>query len=204
MRNALTAAIAAFSFIRAGSAPASGRTGEVLDRSLRRIHVLVENLLVDARMQSSNRATPERCAMDALVEEAADSVSLEAAARRVRVVVDVPQPIEVAGNAAMLSSAISNLLHNAVKFTHADGTVTIRLSRTNGRAVVSVEDQCGGLPVGAPERLFAPFVQGATNRDGVGLGLSIVHDVAEWHGGSIRAENRAGAGCVFYLDIPCG
>jgi signal transduction histidine kinase len=102
----------------------------------------------------------------------------------------------------LLRSAVGNLLRNAIKFSREESTVTVRVHRFEGRLVIEVEDECGGI---APERvseLFDPFVQAGSDRSGFGLGLAIAKQAAEAHRGSLRVVNLPGKGCVFALDLP--
>src|SRR2546428_119009 len=82
------------------------------------------------------------------------------------------------------------------------GTVTVRLRPIEGRARFEVEDECGGLPPGAAERLFDPFVQLGPDRSGFGLGLAIARQAVEAHGGNLAVHDLQGKGCVFLLEIP--
>jgi len=102
----------------------------------------------------------------------------------------------------MLRSAISNLLHNALKFTPPKSKVAMSAAAVEGRVLVEVEDACGGLPPGKVDELFRPLVQRGTDRRGFGLGLAIALQAAQAHGGTIRVEDRPGSGCVFVLDLP--
>ena len=62
--------------------------------------------------------------------------------------------------------------------------------------------RCGGLPDGASTELFEPFVQRGTDRSGLGLGLAIVRQAVEAHGGTVAVENLPGRGCVFTVRLP--
>jgi signal transduction histidine kinase len=109
----------------------------------------------------------------------------------------------VTADPQVLSSAVTNLLNNAFKFTRTGGHVVLR-ARAYGdaRLMLEVEDQCGGIPesVGDP---FQPFGERrGHNRSGLGLGLSIARKAVRAHGGDITIRNRPGTGCVFTIDLP--
>jgi signal transduction histidine kinase len=70
-------------------------------------------------------------------------------------------------------STVSNLVQNALKFTNPGSHVSLRGRCTDGRLVIEIEDECGGLPPGKIDELFLPFVRGMKARSGIGLGLSI-------------------------------
>jgi len=104
----------------------------------------------------------------------------------------------------LIRSALGNLLHNAVKYSHAGSVVELRGSLANQRAVLEVEDGCGGLAPGKVEAAFAPFVRLDKNQSGFGLGLAIARQAVDAHGGSIRVQNLPGKGCIFILELPFG
>ena len=88
-------------------------------------------------------------------------------------------------------------MRNAIKFSRPDATVTIRARKQDGRILVEVEDECGGLPPGKTEELFSPFVQKGADRTGFGLGLAIARQAAEAHNGTIKVRNLpATAACL--------
>jgi signal transduction histidine kinase len=83
-----------------------------------------------------------------------------------------------------------------------NGEIIIRASKRQSSVVIEVEDECGGLPPGKPEELFAPFVSKAADRRGIGLGLTITRDAIDAHGGQVSVRNLPGKGCVFCVTFP--
>ena len=112
-----------------------------------------------------------------------------------------PENLVVHGDERLLSSAISNLVQNALKFTHPDGLVTVRARRAGADIEIEVEDECGGLAPGSEESLLAPFSQKNHDRRGLGLGLPIVQEAMEAQGGRLTITNLPGKGCVFRLAL---
>jgi hypothetical protein len=110
--------------------------------------------------------------------------------------------LAVDGDREMLFSAVSNLLQNAFKFTHCRTEVSLSAYASAERVLIDVEDHCGGLPPGDPERLFHPFTQSGEDRTGVGLGLSICRRSVEANQGVLRVRDLPGSGCVFTIDLP--
>ena len=109
-------------------------------------------------------------------------------------------PWPVTGEPASLERAVTNLLDNAVKWSPPDGTVTVRLEE----GTLAVSDQGPGI---APEDLphvFERFYRSSEARTlpGSGLGLSIVHSVAERHGGTVTAGSAPGGGAALWLSLP--
>lgn len=128
----------------------------------------------------------------------------ERAAVRLENDVDGGAPLPVDADADALGGAIGNLLENALRHAAAGGEVTIAArAEDGGRASVRVLDRGPGLPAGLGERIFERFVQGPSPRpSGVGLGLALVREVAEAHGGRAAAESRPGGGAIFSIVLP--
>jgi signal transduction histidine kinase len=100
--------------------------------------------------------------------------------------------------------AVRNLIDNAVRHTPPDGTVRVEVGSTPGYGFVSVADACGGIPEEDLTRVFEPGFRGRaafTSEGGGGLGLAIVHAVAQAHGGAVSVHNQA-PGCRFVLHLP--
>jgi signal transduction histidine kinase len=95
-----------------------------------------------------------------------------------------------------------NLLQNAFRHTPAGGTVVLRAQARGQRLLVEVEDECGGIPESTGD-LFRPFGdRRATDRSGLGLGLSIARKAVRAHSGDILVRNMPGKGCIFAIDVP--
>jgi two-component system sensor histidine kinase BaeS len=104
-----------------------------------------------------------------------------------------------------LAQVIGNLVDNAIKYTPPGHAVTISAGQENGRAWVSVADDGPGIPQEEQAQIFSPFYRGGQGRrikDGMGLGLSIAHDLAAAHGGQITLVSAPGQGSRFTLWLP--
>lgn len=102
----------------------------------------------------------------------------------------------------LLLSALGNLLQNAFKFTHPRSEVLLNVTAQDDRILLAVEDKCGGLPAGYPEKMFLSFTQSGADRTGLGLGLSISRRSVEVNGGTLTVQDRPGSGCVFTIGLP--
>lgn len=98
--------------------------------------------------------------------------------------------------------ALSNLVGNAVKFSHAGQTICIDAREVEGEIVISVADEGPGIEPEALPAVFDRYVKGDQGREGVGLGLYITHGIVEAHGGRIWAESQLGAGSRFAFTLP--
>jgi signal transduction histidine kinase len=204
LRNALHTAAISFQAIRSGRIPVHGLTGDVVERSHLRLRAMVEGLLTQVRLGAGLRGRQERLAVAQLVHESITFVAADANDKRIHLAFNAADAaLEVVGDRTLLVSALTNLLQNAIKFTRREGVVTVRTSRDDdGRVLVEVEDECGGLPPGAVENLFAPFVQASRDRTGLGLGLTIAAQVVDAHSGTIDVRDVPGRGCVFAVNLP--
>jgi signal transduction histidine kinase len=113
-------------------------------------------------------------------------------------------PAPMSGNARLLRRLIRNLLDNAIKYGGSE--VEARLSiAADGRRSLQVSDRGPGIPPPEHERIFEPFYRPAGASEtgsGWGLGLSLVKQIAEHHGGRVECRDRVGGGCVFEASFP--
>lgn len=107
-----------------------------------------------------------------------------------------------------VEQALSNLLDNAVKFSHPGGTVTVTLDDDGQQAVVEVADRGIGMAEEARAGLFIPYgvrrTPGTRGEKSVGLGLAIVKRIVEGHGGAVTVTSRPGHGTIFRITLPRG
>ena len=202
LRNALNTASLSFQAIRSGRLSLQGASGGIVERSHHRLRQLVERLLAQVRLGSRAVIRRERVALETVVRESVSVVDGEAKETGVRIEVEVDSSSAAIADQTLLTSAFTNLLQNAVKFTAAGGTVTLRGRRVEGgRLCIEVEDQCGGLDPAVKELIFSPFVQGRDHR-GLGLGLTIAREIVAAHDGALSFRDLPGRGCVFSIDLP--
>jgi PAS domain S-box-containing protein len=117
------------------------------------------------------------------------------------------EPIALDADLTRLSQAFANLLHNAAKYTDKGGRIALHARRDGGRAIVSVSDTGIGIAPEMLPRIFGLFMQGDSthkeSRGGLGVGLSLVKQLIEGHGGSVEARSKgAGRGSEFVITLP--
>ena len=203
MRNFITTATLAVNFIKSGNVASAGATGQILDRALMGMRTLIDRSLAEVRIESGSDIETRVFSLAGLVTELKVTASLEAASRQsVFIVADVDSELALSGDRDLLLAAVGNLLQNAFKFTRPGTEVTLNAYSAGERIHIDVEDSCGGLPPGAAENMFRPYVQCAVDKSGAGLGLSISRRSVEANAGTLRVRDVPGTGCVFTIDLP--
>jgi signal transduction histidine kinase len=113
----------------------------------------------------------------------------------------------VLADADLLSSAVSNLVSNAIKYSPRSTEVTISVKKAANGVSIEVADAGYGIPEDSLNRIFEKFYRVPRVQDvdvpGTGLGLALVREIAELHGGSVTVRSSVGAGSVFALWVPC-
>jgi hypothetical protein len=203
LRNLLGASTLAFHALKRGDVGINGTTGAVLQRNLTSLARLIDRSLSEVRL-SVGVLHRERVSVPEFFEDIEIGASLEAKMRKVELTVDCTNcDVSVDVDRHLLASAVSNLLQNAMKFTRPHGHVRLGAETRDGRVVIEVEDECGGLPVGKAETLFQPFTKPASDdHSGLGLGLAISHRAVHANHGSIAVRDLPARGCVFSIEIP--
>jgi len=168
-----------------------------IEANIAELDALVEEVLLSSRLDARG---------DVVQREPVELLGLaaEEAARTGAGVAGVP--LTVRGDDRLLRRALRNLLENARRYGDG-GAVEVHVGRSGAQAEVSVEDRGPGVPEAYRERIFEAFFRlpgHAEKAGGVGLGLALVRQIAERHGGSVRCEARAGGGSRFVLALPLG
>jgi signal transduction histidine kinase len=203
LRDHVHTAMLAISMIKTGTVGITGATGALLDRSMISLRDLIDRSLVDVRTAEATPVRRQLLSVATFIAEAKVSASLEAQARGCRLTVDIVNPmLMVEVDRDLLSSAISNLLQNAFKFSAPRSEVSLKAYAAGDRVLIDVEDSCGGLPAGKAENMFMPFTQRSADKSGMGLGLSICRRAVEANNGVVRVRDNPGVGCVFTIDLP--
>ena len=203
LRNYLQTATLVVSAIKAGNVGISGATAAILDRSLMGMRNLIDRSLAEVRLTAGLAPRPQNIELASFLSEVEAAASLDARARECRFNVDVvATDVHILADPELLAAAVGNLLHNAFKFTKRHTEVWLRAIVTDDRVIIEVEDRCGGLPEAICETLLRPFVQGGSDRSGLGLGLDICRRAVETTGGCLKVRNLPGSGCIFTIDLP--
>ena len=180
--------------------------GEVVGRSAERMTTLVDDLLVYAR-QGTRTMREEDFDLAELVDHLADDFVASAEAADLRLTKQLPsEPLSVCGDGPAVRRAVANLIANAVRLAPEGTTITVSADRFDDWNFISVADEGPGI---APEnhmRVFQRFWRGdrelARQQGRSGLGLTIVRQIVEAHGGRVDLASDVGRGSTFVLWFP--
>jgi signal transduction histidine kinase/CheY-like chemotaxis protein len=181
---------------------------EIIERNARQQAELIDDLL-DVSSIITGKLQLELRLLDfaAIVSTVTESLRPGAVAKGVLLHFSSPEKAAVKGDPDRLRQTVWNLLSNAVKFTPAGGSVQVELTCDPGAVRLSVRDTGVGISAEFLPRVFDRFQQAdsSTTRahSGVGLGLAIVRELVELHGGTVQAESAGlGQGAVFTISLP--
>jgi two-component system sensor histidine kinase RstB len=176
-------------------APQKQLLRQEIDTNIAELDALVEEVLLASRLDAA-RETPQDETIELLALAAEEAARVDAEAHG--------DSVEVTGNERLLRRALRNLLENARRYGGDDVAVEVK-AMPGGGALVRVCDRGPGVPSAYRERIFEPFFRlpGHAEREGgVGLGLSLVRQIAQRHRGDVRCEPREGGGTCFVLSLP--
>ncbi len=175
-----------------------------IDRETKRLTHLVENVLRFSTLGTADPTHREPTDVAAEIATIVDEFRPLAASRRAEIRLDAsPVPI-IALRADALRHIVLNLLDNAVKYGPLDHTIVVGVRATGDQVDITVDDEGPGVDESERDRIWRPFARGgaAVHNGGSGIGLTIVRDVAQSHGGSARVERAPGGGARFVVSLP--
>lgn len=211
LRNPLAAVRTAAELLKVQGEREPGllRTQQIIERQTAHMAALLDGLLDVARMiRGKIQLEREPLDLAAVCREITADYLAGAQARHVVLSTVVPdQPVWLLGDRVRLTQIIGNLLANALKYTPQGGRVTIQVGSEDGHAVLQVADTGQGIPADLLPHVFEPFWQGEQSMDrsqgGLGLGLALVKNLTELHGGSVRATSEGhGKGTRVTVHLP--
>ncbi|NJM05955.1 PAS domain-containing protein [Candidatus Gracilibacteria bacterium] len=211
LRTPMTALVGYAQLLQKALLRGSGDLTKMIERVVRqtkRLDALIDQLLDVSRLQRGQfvieRNTIDIAALGAqVVADFRDTLPRDAAAAVT--VVGPAAPLLVTGDAARLEQVLYNLLSNAVKYSPLGKMIQVQMTQTATEAVVEVVDQGIGIPTSSQNQLFAPFFRApnvGTQASGFGVGLYIVREIVERHGGRIDVESTEGVGSTFRVHLP--
>ena len=211
IRTPLTSLHGSLSLLDSGSIddlpPDASRLVTIARTSSDRLLRLVNEYLDFERLNSreGSRLPVHLHDLAGVVNEVENLMQPLAAGRMIRLSHDV-EPIDVPMARDQIVQVLSNLVHNAIKFSPPDCIITVEANRSNNGVIISVLDRGQGLREEELEGIFEPFFQSSLTEHtgGTGMGLAICRSIVTKHGGRIWAETRDGGGAAFRFTLPVG
>jgi two-component system sensor histidine kinase CreC len=188
--------------------PAERRRGFLnnIRNEAKRIEQVVEKLLLLASLENRRDLSESSVInLSTVLDGVKDALSPLIEKKSLKLEVGVVDNAATIGEEFLIRHALSNLLLNAIEFSPTGGTITIKVTMLDNMFEIRIEDQGPGLPAYALERAFERFFslqRPDTGRKSSGLGLTLVREVADLHGGAATLANRENGGCVARLVLP--
>jgi two-component system sensor histidine kinase CpxA len=187
----------------------NAETTEQLDRIEReamRLEEMIGQSIQLSRMETTTQTRAETIALDELVADIVADAAFEAQARPCALHIAQSMPLQVHAETDLLTSAIENVVRNAVNYTSVGSTIDLRLDRVENQARLRVRDAGPGVPAADEVKIFEPYFRTDIARQrksgGSGLGLAIAKRAIERQGGRITAHNADGGGLVVEIRVP--
>jgi signal transduction histidine kinase len=173
-------------------------------RATTQMNRLINDLLDVVSIEAGGLAViPERVEVATILQDTADLFQGIAAAAHITLDVQAPKlPLHAELDEGRITQVLANLISNAIKFTPANGRVSIRAQRLGKEILFTVSDTGIGIPKDELQSVFRRLRQVRADRRGLGLGLYISQSLVEAHGGRMWAESEIARGSVFHFALP--
>jgi len=169
---------------------------------------LLDDLLDIAAIESGKlNLDIQKTDLQALVKKNVTLNAIIAAKKDISIQVETDEHVPTVNiDANKIEQVLNNLISNAIKFSEPNTLIKVKISCVENEVCVSVTDQGHGIPMDELEKLFKPFqktsVKATDGEKSTGLGLSIVRNIIQGHGGKVWVDSNAGIGSVFYFSLP--
>jgi len=207
LRNPLAPIITALELMEMRGPDVLKRERTIIERQTQHLSVLVDDLLDVARIaRGIVKLEIERVSLTDAIAKAVETTSPLFEQQRHELVLDVADDLAVNGDPARLAQIFANLLSNAAKYTDPGGRITVKATPRGDEVAIAVADNGRGIERDMLPRVFDPFVQEQQkldrSRGGLGLGLAIVRNLVQLHGGRIEGESDGiGKGSTFTVHL---
>jgi two-component system sensor histidine kinase CreC len=207
LKSPLAGIRGAVELLREGLPPAEqARFLGYVEADAARIQTLSEKLLALATLQRQDRFSDKQpCAVGPLVEELSETLGGSLRARSLSLTLEGDLALTVRAQPFWLREALLHLLQNAVDFSPPEAPIALRWALEGSQCVFRVVDAGPGIPEWARARVFEPFFslpRPDTKRRSSGLGLELVKEIAELHGGAVKLDQAPGGGVEAVLALP--
>jgi signal transduction histidine kinase len=178
-----------------------------LDKSLKNLFALLENLLEWSRSQTGNiEFNPEPFDLTAVLTENKALLEAQAANKKIQILQPHTTPLHIQAHRHSITTVVRNLLSNAIKFTPEGGTITLAIVPNASTVTVSIKDTGVGMSPEVIEKLFRidtkHSTKGTADEKGTGLGLILCKDFIDKNGGNLGVTSEVDKGSTFYFTLP--
>jgi len=178
-----------------------------LDKSLKNLFALLENLLEWSRSQTGNiEFTPEPFDLTGVLTENKALLEAQATNKKIQLIQEYTAPLQIKAHRHSVTTVVRNLLSNAIKFTPEGGTITLAIAPGAGKVTVSIKDTGVGMSPEVIDKLFRidtkHSTKGTADEKGTGLGLILCKDFIEKNGGNLGVSSEINKGSTFYFTLP--
>jgi two-component system phosphate regulon sensor histidine kinase PhoR len=179
---------------------------QIIDEHSRKLHQLIESLLLLSEIESGRQELrKEAVDLEPILRRLVEGFKLATAAKKIKVDMKLePRPFILWAEPKSLEQALSNLIHNAVKYNREGGEIEIRALQDDRYSQIFIQDTGIGISGEDLPRIFERFYRADKSRstDGSGLGLAIVKHIVERHAGRIEADSAVQKGSRFAIFLP--
>lgn len=178
-----------------------------LDKSLKNLFALLENLLEWSRSQTGSiEFKPERFDLPALLQQNKELLQAQAQNKKITLESQYTDALTINAHRHSVNTVVRNLISNAIKFTPEGGTIVLGMKQSDDKVIVSIRDNGVGMPPEVVQKLFRIdtkySTKGTADEKGTGLGLILCKEFIEKNGGRIWVESEVGKGSVFSFTLP--
>jgi PAS domain S-box-containing protein len=180
---------------------------ETISKSGRKMLKIINDILSLQRIEAMQTQGHDKVTLNELIGDLFGGNQTRAQQKKQKYYLKLTElPVQVNADPAQLREAIDNLIGNAIKYTPDEGSVTVSLETDGDRAIFEVQDTGFGIPQDQQDRLFQPFFRASNAKasaiEGTGLGLHLVKNIIERHGGRMRFRSTLGEGSTFGFELP--
>lgn len=178
-----------------------------LETESARLTQLVQDIIQLSRVQSADVAgSTQEVDLSLVVADAVDRNRVQANKKKILVKVSGTERLRVFGDSELLTTAVKNLIENAISYSDTNTMVAVTLKKKSGVAEIAVRDRGAGIAPEDLERIFERFYRIDQSRSratgGTGLGLSLVKNITQKHLGEIQVKSKLGSGSTFTIRLP--
>ena len=172
---------------------------KVIERTVSKMSDLLDTLL-ETHQDTSNFT--EILNIEEIIQDVIEDLSVIAKRKNIKLSYSMSKYPKSYGNSVLMYRCLYNLVENAIKYNQTGGKVEIQCDATNNNYSIRILDNGIGIPNEKIDRIFEPYYQCSTSKEGIGLGLAMVRSIVSMHKGEIQVISEMNEGSQFILNFP--